>query len=60
MATPPASIPEHWMMCHTARRFRAAVFADVPTGGLQEDTLMMRKTVERADGVAAEGEWCVL
>ena len=25
MAGPPANIPEHWMMCRTARQFRAAV-----------------------------------
>ena len=25
MSAPPASIPEHWMMCKTGRQFRAAV-----------------------------------
>jgi hypothetical protein len=69
MANAPASIPEHWMMCKTARRFRAAVFAtphlnpdavkEGTAGSLQEDTLWMRRTVERADGSSAEGEWCV-
>jgi acid phosphatase len=66
MAGPPASIPQHWMMCKTARWFRAAVFSDTHNatpldiaGGekMLEDTLLMRKTVERADGTAAEGEW---
>jgi acid phosphatase len=67
MAKPPASIPEHWMMCKTARRFRAAVFASPPlvpnadeggaSGTFKEGTLWMRKTVERADGTTAEGEW---
>lgn len=83
MSDPPASIPEHWMMCKTARRFRAAVSAAplgapegvfgagvgkgapagaeaVVGGGVADgDTLRMRKTVERADGTSAEGEWCV-
>jgi acid phosphatase len=71
MSNAPASIPEHWMMCKTARRFRAAVFATPPLpldapgadagagNTFPEDSLYMRKTVERADGKAAEGEWCV-
>jgi acid phosphatase len=64
MAGAPASIPEHWMMCKTARRFRAAVFAPPPVKGdaqadgeFKEDTQWMRKTVERADGSTADGEW---
>lgn len=54
MAGPPASIPEHWMMCKNARRFRAAV-----SGAAGEDHLNMMKVVERFDGTSAEGE-CLL
>lgn len=65
MANPPASIPEHWMMCRAARRFRAAVAgaAPAPAEGSapaapgEGDTLWMRKSVERADGSSAAGEW---
>lgn len=51
----PASIPEHWVMCKTARQFHAAV-----TNTTEDGFLRARKMVERADGTAAEGEWCVV
>jgi acid phosphatase len=55
MAGPPASIPEHWMMCKHARRFRAAVAgADAEAA---DAFLSMKKVVERADGSSSEGEW---
>ncbi|KDQ60184.1 hypothetical protein JAAARDRAFT_32565 [Jaapia argillacea MUCL 33604] len=68
MAAPPASIPEHWMMCKTARRFRAAVAGTTTghPGGVhlghtnpQEEELSIRKIVERSDGTHNEGE-CLL
>ncbi|KAL0958169.1 hypothetical protein HGRIS_000332 [Hohenbuehelia grisea] len=57
MAEPPASIPEHWMMCKSAERFRETV-SDLlnPAPGL---TLPLRKNVERKDGSTASGE-CLL
>ena len=55
MSDPPASIPEGWMLCHTARRFSAAV-ASNSTDGSQEG-LPLRKVVEREDGSIASGEW---
>ncbi|KDR72600.1 hypothetical protein GALMADRAFT_252751 [Galerina marginata CBS 339.88] len=51
----PASIPEHWDMCKTARRFKAAVSGVL---GIEE-TLPTRKVVERQDGTMREGE-CLL
>jgi hypothetical protein len=67
MSDPPASIPEHWMMCKTGRQFRSAV----ASYGLGSDLsfrqpeygegeyMTIKRIVERADGLAAEGEWCV-
>ncbi|TFK49423.1 phosphoglycerate mutase-like protein [Heliocybe sulcata] len=66
MAAPPASIPEHWMLCKTARRFRAAVASStlppsvsMPVEGRSEEELQIRRIVERSDGTNAEGE-CLL
>ncbi|TBU47055.1 phosphoglycerate mutase-like protein [Dichomitus squalens] len=69
MAGPPANLPEHWMFCHTAREFRAAV-ASVASGDsfsafppiqdeLKAEELRVRRVVERPDGTAAVGE-CLL
>lgn len=67
LTDPPASIPENWIMCKTARRFRAAVTSALGTG--QEcpymatdidEVLETRKVVERKDGTAGYGEWYVL
>ncbi|KAI0683768.1 histidine phosphatase superfamily [Cytidiella melzeri] len=61
MADPPASIPDRWIMCKTARRFRAAVTSDVHDHsklvGFEE--LPVRSVVERGDGSVVEGE-CLL
>ncbi|KAH8101820.1 phosphoglycerate mutase-like protein [Cristinia sonorae] len=63
MAEPPASIPEHWMLCKTARHFKAAVASSINVGGRSvtgdDETLNIRKVVERADGSVADGE-CLL
>ncbi|TFY59057.1 hypothetical protein EVJ58_g6020 [Rhodofomes roseus] len=70
MADPPASIPKHWMFCHTARNFRAAVSSATPSipgvrgpvgGGeaQQQESLRTVRVVERPDGTAAPGE-CLL
>ncbi|KAG5654581.1 hypothetical protein H0H81_000106 [Sphagnurus paluster] len=53
LARAPASIPEHWMMCKTARQFHAAV-----TNATEDGFLRTRKIVEREDGSTAQGEWC--
>jgi hypothetical protein len=49
------SIPEHWVMCSRARRFSIA------SAGTSEDSdkvaFDVQRVVERADGVAVEGEW---
>lgn len=70
MADPPASIPEHWMFCNTARQFRAAVssasaeegqgllFSALQTAPGAEE-LRARRVVERRDGSTAVGEWYV-
>ncbi|CAL1708943.1 unnamed protein product [Somion occarium] len=55
MSAPPASIPEHWSLCNTARRFRAVV-AGLPHDDMQ---LPIRKVVERPNGKVKEGE-CLL
>ncbi|KAL4254370.1 Histidine phosphatase superfamily protein [Abortiporus biennis] len=66
--TPPANVPEHWLMCKTARRFRAAVSStlsplDRPDPEEahynSEEQLPIRKVVERPDGSVIEGE-CLL
>jgi len=69
MADPPASIPEHWMFCHTARHFRAGVASSRPMipgapsqpvrqdGEGEEESLRVARVVERADGTIAPGEW---
>ena len=70
MADPPASIPQHWMFCHTARNIRAAVASASPAvpgmkesvGGVevqQQESLQTVRVVERSDGTAAPGEWYV-
>ncbi|KAG6873917.1 hypothetical protein C0995_009698 [Termitomyces sp. Mi166 len=53
LARAPASIPEHWVFCKTARQFHAAVANG--TG----DSLHAQQMVEHIDGKAAEGE-CLL
>lgn len=64
----PASIPEHWIMCRTARRFRAAVSSALGVGPNHiphlseverelDETLLTRRVVERKDGTLGEGEW---
>jgi acid phosphatase len=58
MADPPASIPDRWNMCKTARRLRAAVTSNVDGDPLTSiEDLSVRKVVERADGSVAEDEW---
>lgn len=65
MSTPPASIPEHWNMCHTARRFQAAVASTMDlnpsegSGVSPEDRTFVRKVVEKVDGSVVTGEWYV-
>ncbi|PCH44871.1 phosphoglycerate mutase-like protein [Wolfiporia cocos MD-104 SS10] len=71
MADPPASLPKHWMFCHTARNFHAAVASGsrmVPGAPLvagqdggtgEEESLRTIRIVERADGTAMLGE-CLL
>ena len=69
MADPPASIPKHWMFCHTARDLRAAVASASPAvpgvresvadGAMQQESLQTVRVVERSDGTAVPGEWCV-
>ncbi|KZT28102.1 phosphoglycerate mutase-like protein [Neolentinus lepideus HHB14362 ss-1] len=66
MAAPPASIPEHWMLCQTARRFREAVASSTTARtivasleGSSEEELQIRRSVERSDGTSVEGE-CLL
>lgn len=61
LAGPPANIPEHWNMCHTARKFRAAVSSSLGAEHAREhgddETISTRKLVERRDGSRVEGEW---
>ncbi|KAG6865445.1 hypothetical protein C0991_002521 [Blastosporella zonata] len=54
LASAPASIPEHWLLCKTARQFHTAV-----TNSTQDGLLRARHMVERADGSVIEGE-CLL
>jgi len=69
MYLPPANLPEHWLMCHTARRFRAVVSSYM--GGILENKPVatvpapintefeIKKVVEDVDGIARGGNWCV-
>lgn len=67
MTSPPAAIPPHWLMCKTARAFRASVhdMADAQTvfqnlanpESAGEKLMPVRKLVERPDGTAVDGEW---
>lgn len=67
MADPPASIPEHWMFCHTARSLHAAVASASPAiPGMKGDreaqyqeSVQTVRVVERSDGTATPGEWYV-
>jgi len=67
MSGSPASIPEHWIMCKMASRFRASVARfrfegegeETKSGGAESDLMPMSKVVERIDGSAVEGE-CLL
>ncbi|KAI0050927.1 phosphoglycerate mutase-like protein [Auriscalpium vulgare] len=57
MAEAPGNIPEHWLLCKEARRFRAAVAgSELPD---QPSKLDVIRTTERSDGVAVRGE-CLL
>ena len=55
MADPPASIPEHWSFCTTARRFRAAVASNLNPADVEG--VPVQRVVEREDGSVVEGEW---
>jgi acid phosphatase len=61
MSHPPASIPEHWMMCESARKFRAAVTSLTEIDNTfitsADESMPFRKTVERRDGSTIFGEW---
>ncbi|KIM85708.1 hypothetical protein PILCRDRAFT_816911 [Piloderma croceum F 1598] len=64
MRDPPASIPEHWMMCKAARNFRAAVagltgLSEEGANGSLDGSMPFTKRVERMDGTSIEGE-CLL
>ena len=68
MADPPASIPTHWMFCHSSRNLHTAVASPglpgvrEPVGDseLQQlEPLQTMRVVERSDGTAAPGEWYV-
>ncbi|KZV84235.1 phosphoglycerate mutase-like protein [Exidia glandulosa HHB12029] len=69
MSDAPASIPPHWLMCKTARAFRAsvhdttdaaAVFHSLANPESAGEKLMpVRRLVERPDGTAVDGE-CML
>ncbi|KAL1743996.1 histidine phosphatase superfamily [Schizophyllum fasciatum] len=63
LAAPPASVPEHWMLCKTARQLQAAVAgttgATAVVSELGDGFLRTRKVLERRDGSSAEGE-CLL
>ncbi|ESK96267.1 acid phosphatase [Moniliophthora roreri MCA 2997] len=56
MTDQPANIPEHWIMCKTARRMQASVYG-LPESG--DEFLQSRKIVERKDGTSMEGQ-CLL
>ncbi|KAF8828180.1 hypothetical protein HHX47_DHR4001021 [Lentinula edodes] len=58
LAGPPANLPEHWMMCKTARRFQASVNAPGIGNGMDEFQ-QSRRVVERADGTHNESQWSV-
>jgi len=52
--TPPAAgLPQHWLMCTTGRKMRAAAFTEDPRSALQN----VQREVERKDGSTVEGEW---
>jgi acid phosphatase len=64
MRDPPASIPEHWMMCKAARNFRAAVagltgLSEEGTNASLDGSMPFTKRVERMDGTSIEGEWYI-
>ncbi|KAG6850077.1 hypothetical protein H0H93_001427 [Arthromyces matolae] len=46
----PASIPEHWLLCNTARQ-------PVVANGTEDNLLHARQMVERVDGSVRAGEW---
>lgn len=59
LAEPPANVPEHWMMCKSARSFQntvASVLHNAP-GGMVDEALSTRRVVERFDGSTVDGEW---
>ncbi|KAJ3885101.1 histidine phosphatase superfamily [Lentinula edodes] len=58
LAGPPANLPEHWMMCKTARRFQSSVNAPGIGSGMDEFQ-QSRRIVERADGTHNESQ-CLL
>ncbi|EJD54828.1 phosphoglycerate mutase-like protein [Auricularia subglabra TFB-10046 SS5] len=69
MEAPPASIPPHWLMCKTARAFKASVHDSTDAQTVfkslaaaehpGEKILPVKRLVERNDGTVVEGE-CML
>ena len=59
MTEPPANIPERWNLCKQARKFRAAVAGGEGDIGDGTFGLDVNRVVEKSDGIATEGEWCV-
>ncbi|KAF8639115.1 hypothetical protein AX17_001730 [Amanita inopinata Kibby_2008] len=61
LADPPASVPEHWVMCNAAREFRAAVSGVTSSSAKDNpiDMVQTRRAVERRNGVSVHGE-CLL
>ena len=65
MSAPPASLPEHWMFCHTARRFRDSITSgDTDIPGIMRNILndgdevpRTERVAERKDGSVVQGEW---
>jgi acid phosphatase len=68
LADPPPSIPEHWILCRTARRFHTTLSDILGVSSEKmpitkeldhrvDETRYIRKLIERIDGTTTEGEW---
>ncbi|KAH7926267.1 phosphoglycerate mutase-like protein [Leucogyrophana mollusca] len=52
LSEPPASIPEHWKLCHAARNFRELIAGPI---GHDDEPIRVKKLVETRSGLTAEG-----
>ncbi|KIM33840.1 hypothetical protein M408DRAFT_325425 [Serendipita vermifera MAFF 305830] len=55
MSDPPASIPEHWLLCQAGRKFSAAVWDSSMNNELRTSTVKLERVTEFRNGSSKPG-----